>query len=158
MITKYSSAAAQSGAKMFPQIGIESAPSDLLTWSLSQQLRREFGPQTKTGEVTLSIHTLRSAPSGGTLATVFTILENFSLQELREAHKPYALSPIPHPNPDLAESRTTWTTKLTGLATTPILGLGTTSVAAKTDAPIVERSWGLFESQSQSKNKGQKDE
>ncbi|KAK3953363.1 Saccharopine dehydrogenase-domain-containing protein [Pseudoneurospora amorphoporcata] len=155
MITKYSSAAAQSGAKMFPQIGIESAPSDLLTWSLTQEIKREFGPETKTGQVTLSIHNLRSAPSGGTLATVFTILENFSLKELREAHKPYAFSPVPHPNPDLAEKRTTWTTRLTGLATTPILGLGTSSVAAKTDAAIVERTWGLL---SQAKNKGQHDE
>lgn len=140
---------------MFPQIGIESAPSDLLTWSLAQEIKREFGPQTKTGEVTLSIHNLRSAPSGGTLATVLTILENFSLKELREAHKPYALSPVPHPNPDLAEKRTSWSTKLTGLATTPILGLGTSSVAGKTDAAIVERTWGLL---SQAKNKSQQDE
>lgn len=156
MITKYSSLAAQSGAKMFPQIGIESAPSDLLTWSLSQQLKREFGPATKTGEVTLSIHTLRSAPSGGTLATVFTILETFSLKQLKEAYKPYALSPVPHPNPDLAERRTTWITKVTGLATTPILGLGTTSVAAKTDAAIVQRTWGLLAQAST--NNGKQDE
>ncbi|KAK3399225.1 hypothetical protein B0T20DRAFT_478591 [Sordaria brevicollis] len=155
MITKYSSLASQSGAKMFPQIGIESAPSDLLTWSLSQELKREFGEDTKTGETTLSIRTLRSAPSGGTLATVFTILENFSLSELREAHKPYALSPVPHPNPDLAEARTSWTTKLFGLATVPILGLGTSSVAAKTDAAIVERTWGLL---SQSSHQRKQDE
>lgn len=141
---------------MFPQIGIESAPSDLLTWSLAQQLKREFGPATKTGEVTLSIHTLRSAPSGGTLATVFTILETFSLKQLKEAYKPYALSPVPHPNPDLAERRTTWITKVTGLAITPILGLGTSSVAAKTDAAIVQRTWGLLSQQAS--NKGKEDE
>ncbi|KAK4239625.1 Saccharopine dehydrogenase-like oxidoreductase [Achaetomium macrosporum] len=141
MLKKYEAAAKQSGALMFPQIGIESAPPDLVTWSLASFIRSEFS--TTTRDVTVSIHDLRSAPSGGTLSTALTLLENFTLSDLRAAYTPFALSPIPQPAAS-ATPKPSLLTRLTGLVTVPSLGLLTTSIAAATDAATVQRTWGLL--------------
>lgn len=57
MIKKYDSVAKDSGAIMVPQIGVESAPSDLTTWLLAEHVRDEFDADTK--EVTISIHEVK---------------------------------------------------------------------------------------------------
>jgi short subunit dehydrogenase-like uncharacterized protein len=57
MIKKYEEAAKASGAIMVPQIGVESAPPDLLTWSLASLLRTKMSA--KTGDVIISIHRLK---------------------------------------------------------------------------------------------------
>lgn len=57
MIKKYEKVAKVNGSLMFPQIGIESAPPDLITWSLAKQIRTELSA--KTGDVVLSIHRLK---------------------------------------------------------------------------------------------------
>ncbi|KAF6842792.1 saccharopine dehydrogenase [Colletotrichum musicola] len=142
MINKYEGAAQETGAMMFPQIGIESAPPDLVTWLLAKQVREKL--QTTTAAVTVSIHQLDSAPSGGTLATVLGLFESFSIQEVRAQHKPYALSPVPNRNK--VQSQTPFLAKLTGLRNISNLGLMTTSVAGMTDTPIIQRSWGLMAS------------
>lgn len=56
MIKKYEGLAQETGAMMFPQIGIESAPPDLVTWVLAKQVRERLSAQ--TGAVTVSIHQL----------------------------------------------------------------------------------------------------
>lgn len=84
-----------------------------------------------------------SAPSGGTLATVLSIFDNFTLGELRAMSKPFALSPIPNPNPRTPPQSLLG--RITGLVTYPTLGLQTTSVAYRTDAAIVGRTWGLLQ-------------
>lgn len=164
MLKKYEAAAKASGATMFPQIGIESAPADLVTWSLASFIRSEFSAGIR--DVTVSIHNFkfvssaaplrpslinpptpphRSAPSGGTFTTFFTILDNFSLSDLRAAYKPYALSPLPRPtSPQSRAPRSSLLTRLTGLVSVPSLGLLTTSLAGSTDAAIVQRTWGLL--------------
>ncbi|KAJ3952372.1 hypothetical protein N0V92_011186 [Colletotrichum tropicale] len=58
MINKYEGAAQETGAMMFPQIGIESAPPDLVTWSLTKEVREKLSA--KTAAVTVSIHQLES--------------------------------------------------------------------------------------------------
>lgn len=60
MIKKYEAAAKASGAKMFPQSGIESVPSDLLTLSLAKLVRERYDAPLKG--VTISIHKLKYAP------------------------------------------------------------------------------------------------
>nr|XP_036586685.1 saccharopine dehydrogenase [Colletotrichum truncatum]KAF6797242.1 saccharopine dehydrogenase [Colletotrichum truncatum] len=142
MINKYEGVAKETGAMMFPQIGIESAPPDLVTWLLTKQVRQQLSA--KTGAVTVSIHQLDSAPSGGTLATALGLFESFSIQEVKAQHKPYALSPVPNHNK--VPSQTSLLTKILGLRNVPNLGLMTTSIAGMTDAPIVQRSWGLMAS------------
>lgn len=67
MIKKYESAAKQSGSMLFPEIGVESAPAELVAWSVAKHNRVNFGA--KTGEVVMSVHRLKyvvpSAPRPG---------------------------------------------------------------------------------------------
>lgn len=58
MIEKYEKTAKRTGALMLPQIGIESAPTDMCTWLMAKHIRETFGSKTK--DVTMSIHKLRS--------------------------------------------------------------------------------------------------
>lgn len=141
MIEKYEAVATSSGALMFPQIGIESAPSDLIAWSLASIIREKLGAQTRA--VTLSIQ-INGAPSGGTIDTVFNVLDRFSLKELSRAFKPYALSPVPRPNRPCGP-KPSLMRRLTGLVTVPGLGLLTTSFTGRANVAIVERTWGLLE-------------
>ena len=53
MIKKYEDTAKRSGAIMFPQAGVESAPPDLLTWSMAQHLRKNLSAPTKDAIVTI---------------------------------------------------------------------------------------------------------
>ncbi|KAJ9137319.1 Trans-acting enoyl reductase [Pleurostoma richardsiae] len=140
MIKKYEVVARANGSLMFPQIGIESAPPDLITWLLASRLRADLSA--KTRDVTVSIHRLNAAPSGGTLATVLSVFDVFSLQEFKACRRPFALSPILNLEP--AVKKPSLLSRLTGLRTVPNLGLLTTSIAGATDAPIVQRTWGLL--------------
>jgi short subunit dehydrogenase-like uncharacterized protein len=56
--------------------------------------------------------------------------------------RPYSLSPIPHPA--RGRPQRSLISKIFGPQHIPDLGLVTTSIAGGTDAPIVERSWGLL--------------
>ncbi|KAG5991711.1 hypothetical protein E4U54_003838 [Claviceps lovelessii] len=140
MIKKYQDVAKKTGAIMLPQNGIESAPADLMTWSMAQHLRKVLGAATK--DVIVTIHKITSGPSGGTLATVLVHFEHFPLKEVMEATKPYAMSPIP----PTSESRTqrSLLQGLLGVTSLPNLGTVTTSIAAKTDQAVVTRTWGLL--------------
>jgi short subunit dehydrogenase-like uncharacterized protein len=57
MIKKYEKDAKTSGAIMIPQIGIESAPADLITWSVVQMIQERLG--ISTAEVVVSVHEIR---------------------------------------------------------------------------------------------------
>lgn len=57
MIKKYERAAKQSGAIMLPQIGLESAPPDLVTWLLIDMIKQRFAAP--TAEVVVSVHELK---------------------------------------------------------------------------------------------------
>ncbi|KAL2164231.1 hypothetical protein VTH06DRAFT_3447 [Thermothelomyces fergusii] len=63
MIKKYEETARRTGALMFPQIGIESAPPDLLTWSLASFIRNEFGSPTADVTVSRTWGLLAATPS-----------------------------------------------------------------------------------------------
>jgi hypothetical protein len=79
--------------------------------------------------------------SGGSLSTVFAMLEAYSIKDLLAAGVPYALSPIPGPKiPD----NTSWFTKIFGVRSVPGLGTLTSSMSGSIDTPIVHRSWGLL--------------
>ncbi|CAJ2505992.1 Uu.00g001220.m01.CDS01 [Anthostomella pinea] len=91
MLKKYNAAAKASGACMFPQSGIESAPSDLIAFSLASLIKSKLS--TGVGDVVVDLHELNAKPSGGTMATVIGIFETFSWKEVVDSHKPFALSP-----------------------------------------------------------------
>jgi hypothetical protein len=93
----------------------------------------------------------RATASGGTLASVLEIFDNFTFADFRQASQPYALSPVPNPRPasSARTSPSTWAglvQRLTGLVTLPVLGMQTTSLISSTDTPIVQRTWGLLAS------------
>jgi short subunit dehydrogenase-like uncharacterized protein len=54
MIKKYETVAENTGAWMFPQSGLESAPSDLLTWALVSTIRSKLS--SPTGDVVMELH------------------------------------------------------------------------------------------------------
>lgn len=141
MIKRYEKIAKASGSLMFPQIGIESAPPDLITWTLAKKIRDELSA--KTGDTTVSIHKLDTAPSGGTMASVLGMFDVFSLKEYRDAVRPFALSPVPNPK---ASHRFSVVGALAGIRSVPHLGVQTTCVAGETDSAMVQRTWGLLSS------------
>jgi hypothetical protein len=80
-------------------------------------------------------------PSGGTLNSIFSIFDVYSLKELRAANEPYALSPIPGPK---TRDTVPWTTKVFGSRYIRDLGIQTTYIFAAADKPQVHRTWGLL--------------
>ncbi|KAJ0107590.1 saccharopine dehydrogenase [Diaporthe amygdali] len=141
MIKKYEKVAKQTGSMLFPEIGFESAPADLIVWSLAKHNRTELAA--KTREAVMSIHRINAAPSGGTLASLLGFFDTFSLKEITETMRPFALSPVPNPN--AASHKPSLKTRLTGLRTVPNLGKMTTCLAGDSDRAIIGRTWGLFE-------------
>ncbi|KAI1282258.1 hypothetical protein F5Y07DRAFT_386252 [Xylaria sp. FL0933] len=140
MIKKYSEVAKASGACMFPQSGVESAPSDLVTFSLASKIKSELSAP--VGDIVVSLHEIHAEASGGTLATVIGLFDIFSFKQVAESHKPYALSPIPNPK---SAPKASLFSKLTGAYHIPNLGLQSTSVTSGTDAAVVQRTWGLLQ-------------
>ncbi|KAI9782325.1 MAG: hypothetical protein M1835_004057 [Candelina submexicana] len=139
MIKKHHDTAKQHGAIMIPQIGMASAPADLTTWALASLINQTLHVGTK--EVICCLYALKSQPSGGSLATALGIFDTYSLKQLSEAGKPYALSAMPGSKPSRPRPLLE---KLTGVRMDPTLGALTTAVTASSDTPIVERSWSLL--------------
>ncbi|KAL8754766.1 MAG: hypothetical protein Q9199_004101 [Rusavskia elegans] len=139
MIHKHHDTAKASGAIIIPEIGLESAPSDLLAWTLATLIREDLSLDTK--QVVASVHRMDSQPSGGTLATITGILQHYSLAEFRKSSAPWALSPVPGPK---SSTSVPLATRLLGVRRTQHLGILTTSITAGPNVAIVQRSWGLL--------------
>ncbi|QKX60760.1 uncharacterized protein TRUGW13939_07906 [Talaromyces rugulosus] len=139
MIQKYEATAKVTGACMIPQCGMESAPSDLLTWAVVAEARSRFSSQ--IADVVMNIHQLCSLPSGGTLSTILTFFGHYPLKVLRRSIEPYALSPVPN---NLPLPRRSFWSSITGVHKIPGLPLLSTSISAKANEAIVFRTWGLF--------------
>ncbi|KAL8793736.1 MAG: hypothetical protein Q9195_003677 [Heterodermia aff. obscurata] len=140
IIENYHNLASVNGAIIIPEIGLESAPSDLLAWSLATYLKRTL--TCDTAEVVCTVHEVRSRPSGGTLATILSTLDAYSLKEIGRANKPWAMSPIPGPR---SRSLEPLFTRLFGVRVVNGLGTMTTSIAGSSNRAIVQRSWGLLD-------------
>ncbi|KAI9809420.1 MAG: hypothetical protein M1827_006856 [Pycnora praestabilis] len=138
MIQKYDATAKANGAIIIPMIGIESAPADLVSLALVSFIKDQLSLPTK--EIISSIYHLKGAPSGGTMTTVFGVFSHYSLSQISSASKSWALSPLPGP---ASTTPTPFLTLLTGVRTVPELGVLTTSISAKPNRAVVERSWGL---------------
>ncbi|KAL8656443.1 MAG: hypothetical protein Q9210_000236 [Variospora velana] len=139
MIQKHHGTAKASGAIIIPQIGVESAPSDLLAWTLANLIKEKLSLSTK--EVVASVHEMHTQLSGGSLATAVGLLDHYSLGELARASAPWALSPIPGPKSSAAVPLQT---KLLGVRHQQDLGTLTTSVLSGPNVAVVQRTWGLL--------------
>lgn len=140
MIRKYHETAKVNHAIIIPEIAIESAPSDLLTFALAKIIREKLSVGTK--EVIGCVHEVKGAPSGGTLATVLGLLDHYSLKEVAESSGTWASSPVPGPK-DIASP--SLLSKLIGIRYVEGLGTLTTSVSAGPNVATVQRSWGLLD-------------
>ncbi|KAH0335256.1 hypothetical protein KCU81_g9117, partial [Aureobasidium melanogenum] len=141
MIKKYHSTAKANKAIIIHQIGVESAPADLLSWSMVQHARRTLSAG--ISELVFSVADLKGQPSGGTLATVMMLFDKYSISETTEAMKPWSLCPTTPPRSSL-EGPTLFQ-RLFGVRQVRDLGTLSTSIQGATDTTIVHRSWGLFE-------------
>ena len=143
MVSKYHEQAKSTGAIIIPQCALESAFSDLLVYALTTQVRDSFGVATKS--ITSLVWDMKSAPSGGTLATVFSIFEMIPTKQLMASMKPYALSPVPRPSGTYPARGGLG--RFSGMMQVPKLGLAVDAGAIMgiTNAAIVWRTWGLFQ-------------
>lgn len=82
-----------------------------------------------------------SAPSGGTLNTVLSLMDTWSLKDIAAAHAPGGISPIPVPK---AQPYKSIITKIFGFRSVSDLGILTSSLGGTADRPIVYRSWALL--------------
>ncbi|KAK0099496.1 hypothetical protein ONS95_000227 [Cadophora gregata] len=139
MIKKYEITAKKNGSVMIPQIGIESAPADLVTWTLVDMIRKKLSAP--TGEVVVSVHDMNSTPSGGTMNSVFSLMDTWSLKDIAAAHAPGGISPIPVPK---VQPHKSLTTKILGICSVSDLGILTSSLGGTADRPIIYRSWALL--------------
>ena len=140
MIEKYHEIAKANHAIIIPEIGIESAPSDLLAFALVKVIRKELSVGTK--EVIASVHDIKGTPSGGTLATILGIMDHYSLQQIEKSSGSWATSPIPGP---MTQSSRSWVSNFLGTRSVPELGTLTTSISAAPNIAVVQRSWGLLD-------------
>lgn len=138
---KYHETAKRSGAIVIPQNGVESAPSDLLCWALVAHIRHAM--DVGTGEIIHSIHDMKASASGGTLATVLTLLDSYGLSDLTKSFDRWSLAVVPPPKQAYGKSMLE---KLTGVRqVTDLGGVLTDSIAGSTDTTLVHRSWSLYD-------------
>lgn len=140
MIIRYHETAKANHAIIIPEIAVESAPSDMLAFALTQLIRKKLSVGTK--EVVACMHELKSTPSGGTVATALGLLDHYSLKEVAKSAGTWASSPVPRTGPEDGPSLTS---KLFGVRKVPGLGTLTTSLAASPNVATVQRSWGLLD-------------
>ncbi|KAI9845256.1 MAG: hypothetical protein M1837_005012 [Sclerophora amabilis] len=136
MIRKYDDIAKANGAIIIPQSGLESVPHDLVSWSLVSIIRDQLSVGTK--EVTVVMDNMNFIPSGGTLASVFSLLDVFSVSDVMRAAKPWAFSSTPGTD---ARDPAGWT----GSFTDPVLGtMSKSSLTSEANRSVVHRTWGLM--------------
>lgn len=140
MIEKYHETAKKNGAIMIPQNGIESAPPDLMCWKLASQIRETLG--VGTAEVIHTVYDMKAQASGGTLASLIGIFENYSISELAQSSDPWYLNAG---KPERSSSKP-YIERLTGVRSVSDLGTLTDSPQGAADIPIAHRSWGLYNS------------
>ena len=140
ILQKYHETAKANKAILIPEIGLESAPSDLVAYMAVKAIRDSLNRGVR--DVICSVHEIQGAGfSGGTLATALGMLDHYSWSDVRESTKPFALSPAP---PPARSSSRPLLSRLLGPFWYPNLGVLTTSITSTPNVAIVHRSSGLM--------------
>ncbi|KAJ5783072.1 hypothetical protein N7457_004846 [Penicillium paradoxum] len=140
IIEKYHETAKANGAIMIPSTGVESAPADILAWSLVKRVREDLSSPTR--QINSTIKEMKSSgPSGGTLNTILTIFDWLPTSELSKAMSPFSLAASAPPKNIPSESILQ---KVFGVRFIRDLGTVTTSPSAIADISIVHRSSSLM--------------
>ncbi|CAI5739579.1 unnamed protein product [Hyaloperonospora brassicae] len=90
MMASYGSAAAKSGAVLVNCCGFESIPSDLTAFVVSDYIQQKR--HASTSVIDLYYTAVKGEASGGTLASVFTIMETSTTKQLRASRNPFFLT------------------------------------------------------------------
>jgi short subunit dehydrogenase-like uncharacterized protein len=90
MVAKYQTAAEKSGAILINCCGFESIPSDLTAFLIADKIQEKYN--SKTSQVDLYFSTLKGEASGGTLATIFTMMETSTSKQLIASRNPFFLT------------------------------------------------------------------
>lgn len=126
---------------MIPQCGFDSVPADVIAYSLATFIRRTF--KCGTFEVVSALDSI-SAPSGGSLHTLFTGPNHHTPAQIAAAYKPFALSSM-QPAPTSVSRALTWRHWLCGTRWDKDLGVLTSCFQSALDTALVQRSWGLLD-------------
>ncbi|RLN91295.1 hypothetical protein BBJ28_00018275 [Nothophytophthora sp. Chile5] len=92
MVRKYQEVAVSTGAMLVNSCGVDSAPSDLVAYLIAARLRKTRGKHVKTGKVDFLITDFAGSVSGGTIASVFQMVDNKTSEQLAETCNPYVLT------------------------------------------------------------------
>lgn len=142
---------------MIPSTGVESAPADLLAWSLVKRVREDLSAPTRQIDGTIKemkyvpwyfnachmyTNPIRSSgPSGGTLNTILTMFDWLPVSELSRSMTPFALSASAPPKKIPSD---TILERVFGVRAIRDLGTVTTSPSAIADITLVHRSSSLM--------------
>lgn len=91
MVATYQAAAQRTGAILVNCCGFESIPSDLTAFLIADKIRAQDAATT-TAKIDLYFTKLKGAASGGTLASVFTVMETASSRDLKRSRHPFFLT------------------------------------------------------------------
>ncbi|KAJ5356861.1 Saccharopine dehydrogenase / Homospermidine synthase [Penicillium concentricum] len=140
IIEKYHETAKANGAIMIPCSGVESVPADILAWALVKRVREDLSSPTR--HINSTIKEMKSSgASGGTISTILTTFEAFSMSDLSKSMSPFSLAASPPPKNVPGESILE---KLFGARSIRDLGTVTTSPSGLCDMTIVHRSSSLM--------------
>lgn len=140
MIQAYDAKAKASGSIIISQCGVESAPTDIMCWALVSHIRETL--HVGTAEFIHVIREIVGVPSGGTFATLLSIFDEYSWRDFAKKAHPFSLTAVPRSSS--GKSRPILE-KVTGVRTVSDLGTLTDSIQGPTDAPIVNRTWSLYD-------------
>ncbi|KAJ5468979.1 Saccharopine dehydrogenase / Homospermidine synthase [Penicillium sp. IBT 31633x] len=136
IIEKFHETAKANGAIMIPSTGVESAPADILAWSLVKRVREDLSCPTR--QINSTIKELKSSgPSGGTLNTILTIFDWLPASELSKSMSPFSLAASAPPKNIPGDSIME---KVLGVRSIRDLGTVTTSPSGIADVTVVHRS------------------
>lgn len=148
LIERYHETARSNHAILIPEIGIESAPSDLLAYLVASTLRKALNRS--VSEATCAVYEVKGGGvSGGTLATALGLLDHYTFQEIRASSNPYVLSTQQQQQKQKQQSSQPQSSRsllsrILGPFTHPDLGILTTSITAIPNEAIVYRSASLM--------------
>lgn len=97
MISKYESAAKESGARIVNSCGFDSIPSDMGVYYLQEKAKEKFNHYCY--RVKMRVKAMKGAASGGTIASMLNIAKEAAADPAlrRSMANPYALCPEDHP-------------------------------------------------------------
>ncbi|CAH0481931.1 unnamed protein product [Peronospora belbahrii] len=90
MTAKYAAIAAKTGAVVVNCCGFESIPSDITTYLICDRIQQKLNSY--TSKVDIYYTKLKGEPSGGTLASIFAIMETSSTKQLLASQNPFFLT------------------------------------------------------------------